>query len=53
MLENFYLKKKKKKEGLSMGMIKEQIRARLVCMFKTENCCLKTFVKIRVGEKIH
>ena len=25
MLENFYLKRKKKKEGLSMGMIKEQI----------------------------
>ena len=20
---------------------------------KTENCCLKTFVEIRVGEKVH
>ena len=23
-----------------------------VCL-KTENCCLKTFVEIRVGEKVH
>ena len=23
-----------------------------ICSLKTENCCLKTFVEIRVGEKV-
>ena len=51
--------KKKKKGGVRSARNEEQCQTLsglgpvwYVCL-KTENCCLKTFVEIRVGEKIY
>ena len=42
--------KRKKKEGKNLKH-KLLVPVWFVCL-KTENCCLKIFVKIRVGEKV-
>ena len=41
-----------KRDFLAKISVFEKHRVRLVHVFKNENCYLKTFVKIRVSEKV-
>ena len=43
-----------KEESIASSLVRALVSGSVWYMcLKTENCCLKIFVKIRVGEKVH